>query len=243
MQDPTPVEETSAGPFSRVIVYADEAALSHALAAALVREVEQAIECGPRAVMLSGGSTPLAAYKQLANVSWSAKPAPLFGFLSDERYVPTDDPDFNFSYAEPFLRTVNSEPGAHLALDPTIAPEEAARVYGNQVGALIERAAFDQGFLGMGADGHTAGLFTSTQFETPAASGAVSLHRPDDRVGITLSADLIVRARNLAFVVGGQGKRRRLREICQDPSSAVAGLMAIKHGKAELWTDSAAWSG
>ena len=137
MRPPVPIHEVKARPFASVRVYADETALTQALAHALWHEVTLAREGGPRAVMLSGGSTPLNAYALLASQQRKLGTAPLHGFLSDERYVPVTDPGYNYAYAHPFLASINPSPTAHLAVDPSIPLQDAATRYGNSVNQLL----------------------------------------------------------------------------------------------------------
>src|SRR5260221_839954 len=124
---------------------------------------------GAFAVSLSGGSTPQRLYQCLAEPPIAAR-FPwnrVHWFWGDERFVPHDHPDSNYSMARDAFLSHLPVPENNIHSVPTegLSPEHAAatyettlkRVYGSD-GLSPNRSLFDVTLLGIGEDGHTASL-------------------------------------------------------------------------------------
>ena len=100
-----------------------------ALLDALAGRLEAALtETGPRAIMLSGGSTPMPAYRALA--ARAVKPAPeLYIFFSDDRYVPSTSEASNFYQSRPLLDALALPPEQVLRVRTELPLDEAAQDY------------------------------------------------------------------------------------------------------------------
>src|ERR1035437_6142008 len=131
----------------------------------------------PHAVLLPGGRTPRGAYQQIAQ-----NPFPVDGntriLLSDERLVPIRSPESNYGQLRPMFKALHL-PATHiLRVDtrPTLAL--AARQYARNLRAFFERKGqITLGVLGLGADGHTASLFSMQDVERGRGAYAEAVPR------------------------------------------------------------------
>lgn len=176
---------------------------------------------GRFAVALSGGSTPSAIYRGLAQaeernkVDWKH----VWLFWSDERCVPKDHPDSNYRMA--------MESGlGHLPILPeNIFPmpsegnlDNDAKEYENLILSKLGSAGFDLVMLGMGDDGHTASLFPKTHGLHPTERLVISNFLPEKQIWrMTLTFDCINAARNIEVYVFGAGKAKMVKRIFTEP--------------------------
>jgi 6-phosphogluconolactonase/glucosamine-6-phosphate isomerase/deaminase len=124
-------------------------------------EISDRTAAVPYVVMLAGGSTPLAVYRRIADHVPSRVHPAIHLMLSDDRYVPADDDRSNFGHVRPLARALRLPEERLLHVDATRPLPEAVAGYGADIVALRRRdAIFALGILGIGADGHTASLFT-----------------------------------------------------------------------------------
>jgi 6-phosphogluconolactonase len=205
-----------------------------ALDAALGERLGQAIAAnGASAIMLSGGTTPLPAYRALAR-----GPLPhdrLHVLFSDERYVPCDSEASNYHQARPLLEAL-ALPGASVVRVRTELPlAEAARDYERQLAALLNSGVrIGLGLLGLGADGHTASLFGAEDLERARGHLAIAVHRPDGMSAVSVTPDLLSHVEEPLFVVAGSGKHEAIQALAGDENltarRAVQGCPQV-----ELW--------
>jgi 6-phosphogluconolactonase len=190
-----------------------------ALDAALAQRLGQAISAnGASAIMLSGGTTPLPAYRALAR-----GPLPhdrLHILFCDERYVPSDSDASNYYQSRPLLDALALPPAAILRVRTELPLEEAAADYERQLAALLDSGAkVGLGLLGLGADGHTASLFGAPDLERARGRLAIPVHRPDGMSAVSVTPDFLTRVAEPVFVVAGNGKQDALRALTtQDPN-------------------------
>jgi 6-phosphogluconolactonase len=221
----------------------DAAALRAALVQRLGAAIPARADASPCAVMLSGGSTPLPAYRALASrVLGDASACRVF--LSDERYMPSDAEGSNFRAAKPLLDALRAA-GAEVLRVPTELPlQQAASQYESALAALLDGGTILRlGVLGLGADGHTASLFTARDLEAGSGRLAIAVHRPDARDGISVTPALLRAFDDLVFVVEGEAKRDALAELLR-PDGAVTAARAVAGCRSvEAWADAAAARG
>jgi 6-phosphogluconolactonase len=196
-----------------------------------------ATEEEPYAVMLSGGSTPAALYRRIAESDVHAGSG-LYLLLSDERLVPEGSPDANRSIVEPMAEAIGLPKERLILVDHALPAEKAASGYNEKLTELnakgISRRA---AILGIGADGHTASLFSVDAASTAHTTLAepVAEHAGFERV--TSTPEEILTYRRVIFFAAGEKKREILRELYREPMAYPAGVIASRHGHAELWTD------
>jgi len=218
--------------------FASRAALESALEERLARFIAAP---GAGALMLSGGTTPLPAYRALASRARLPRNPQLHVLFSDDRYVPADSPASNYRQIEPLLAALALPPAAVLRVRTELPLEEAARDYERQLAGLGKSAVpIGLGLLGLGADGHTASLFGPADLERSRGHLALAVNRPDGLSAVSVTPELLGQVGEPLFVVAGADKRDAARALlAQDPRltawRAVAGCARV-----ELWVDEAA---
>ncbi len=206
-----------------------------ALDAGLAQRLGQAISAnGASAIMLSGGTTPLPAYRALAR-----GPLPhdrLHILFSDERYVPSDSDASNYHQSRPLLDAL-ALPAAAVARVRTELPlDEAARDYERQLAALLDSGVrVGLGLLGLGADGHTASLFGAADLERARGRLAIAVHRPDGMSAVSVTPDLLARVEEPVFVVAGSGKHDALQALTAQDRNLTAWRAVQGCPRVQLW--------
>jgi 6-phosphogluconolactonase len=184
----------------RVEVVADAAALAEAAARHAVADLEAAVEAhGSATWVLTGGTTPAAAYRRLAardlrtGVEWDR----IRVGMGDERRVPVDHPDSNWGQAAAALLDHVPVPDHHLLRPRGELPaEHAADDYEAALRKLPEAPGggprLELLWLGVGEDGHCLSLFPGRREVEVADRLVVAVHHaprpPPDRVSLTLAA-------------------------------------------------------
>lgn len=194
---------------------------------------------GRLAAALSGGTTPISFYKQLAapgrDLPWERTHI----FLTDERCVPFDHQDSNYGMINAnLLRHVPIPPGNIHAVQTGLEPPAAAAGYETELRAFFglkhgEFPDFDLILLGLGEDGHTASLFPGDAVlaENRRLAAAVARTAPDhDRVTLTLP---VIRAAGVVvFLVAGANKAAALKSLIETlEEEAPAALARSSRGK------------
>ncbi len=181
-------------------------------------------------LMLSGGSTPYVIYNQLS-------PCPVHPnrnlFLSDERMVPFNAVKNNAHNLMPMLQALKCE-DRFIRVNTGLPIEEAATGFADELDALDR---IDLGFLGMGTDGHTAGLFTPQQASQKTGSPTLHTNRPDGMQGVSVTPALLRRVERLILLVTGESKRTIIKTLLNEPETIPAGIALADHPQVELWTD------
>jgi 6-phosphogluconolactonase len=217
----------------------DQAALTQALAARLERVVSAA--AGPRALMLSGGQTPLPAYRALA-----ARRPPVGEGLaivySDDRYVPADSPGSNFYHKRALVEALALPEERVLRVHTELPLAQAAADYDARLGELAQhRVPIVLGLLGLGADGHTASLFNAQDLARAEGQRAIAVHRPDGRDAVSVTPTVLAGVRELVFVVVGAEKRAALAAFLSDSALSTARQAVRGAASLEVWCDLEAW--
>lgn len=213
-------------------VFGSRAALDAALAERLGRALGAV---GASAVMLAGGTTPLPAYRALA--AQPVKPDDrLHVLFTDERYVPADSAASNYCQARELLAALALPPQSLLRVRTELPLQEAAADYERSLMALLGSGVrIGLGLLGLGAEGHTASLFSPQDLERARGRYAVAVQRPDGRAAVSVTPELLATVREPLFVVAGAGKEDavralRARDLRLLAWRAVQGCAAV-----ELW--------
>jgi 6-phosphogluconolactonase len=212
--------------------FSSRAALDAALAARLGAAIAAP---GPRAVMLSGGHTPLPAYRALASRP-PAHDERLYILFSDERYVPGDSEASNYHQARTLLDALVLPPERLLRVRTELPLEQAAEDYERRLAALLESgASICLGLLGLGADGHTASLFSAADLARARAHLAIAVHRPDGMSAVSVTPQLLSQVGALLFVVAGEDKHDALRALEASDPNLTAWLAVQQCPAVELW--------
>lgn len=207
-----------------------------ALDAALAERLARAIAAtGPSAIMLSGGSTPLPAYRAL-----SSRPLPhddrLRIVFSDDRYVPADSQASNYHQSRPLLDALALPAEAVVRVRTELPLEEAAREYAQALAALLASGArVGLGLLGLGADGHTASLFSAADLERSRGRLAIAVHRPDGMSAVSVTPEFLARVSEPVFVVARGGKHDALQALVAQAPDLTAWRAVQGCASVELW--------
>lgn len=203
-------------------VVPDATALAAEGADRWVKLAEQAIaERGRFSVALSGGHTPEAMFKLLAQDPYRSQVAweNVEIFFGDERCVPPDSPESNHRMASESLLRKVPIPGDNIyRIRGEIDPSDAAIEYGQMLKEKFGDGGLDLIYLGMGPDGHTASLFPGTEALAETKHRCVANFVPKlNAWRVTMSAPFINRARNVIFLVAGADKAERVAEVLEGP--------------------------
>jgi 6-phosphogluconolactonase len=200
----------------RVQVVEGPGELAEAAARAVLADLEAAVEAhGTATWVLTGGSTPAAAYRRLAahdlraGVEWDRVRVA----MGDERCVPPDHPDSNWGQAAAALLDHVPVPAHHL-LRPKgeLGAEPAADAYQATLAALPAAPGgaprLEVVWLGVGEDGHCLSLFPGRPEVEVGDRLVVPVHDspkpPPDRVSLTLAA--LAGTERLLVLAAGAGK-------------------------------------
>lgn len=234
---------------TQVTVFPSAVALAEGVAGLFAERAAEAVEeRGRFRVALSGGTTPLAAYRRLAASPWSdlVPWGSVEVFFGDERCVSECDGARNDAAAREALLLHVPVPPENVHPVPSLAPDAAARyeaLLRERLGAPAPAVpVLDLVLLGLGEDGHTASLF-------PGHPGAAETGRlvvrvdgapkpPPSRVTFTLP--LLNAARAVAFVVSGGGKREALARVLSGDGSLPAACVDPPVGERLFYLDRAA---
>jgi 6-phosphogluconolactonase len=186
--------------------------------------VESALDArGEALIAVPGGKTPIPIYAKLAAAKLNWKKVTIIP--TDERLVPLTDEKSNVrAIAQAFLPT-----GARVF--PIGSDIGDYKLAGNSANAKLADLKFplDLAWLGMGADGHTASLFTGPDLEealdAPKGRHAVGVmpdplpaDAPVARISLTRSA--ILSARTVLITITGEEKKELLEQAIADGHSS-----------------------
>jgi 6-phosphogluconolactonase len=235
----------------------DPTALARRAAFHLVEMVSEAAEASGRArIAVSGGSTPKAAFQLVADpnqpfrkrMPWES----LELFWVDERTVPPDHPESNYRMTKEALLDHVPLPQAQVhRMEGELEPEAAAARYESVLRNTFrlegaEAPRFDLISLGMGDDGHTASLFPHTEAIHEMGRLVTANRVPQkDTWRITLTWPVINHARSVFFLIAGEDKAERVREVFtgpRDPERLPSQLIWPSSGILTLFLDKAAAS-
>lgn len=188
-------------------VYEDIETIAKAAAQYAAEVLKDSIaDTGQATWVLAGGSTPMAAYRQIVDeystaLDWSKVRL----VIGDERCVSFDHPDSNWGQIMAILDTLDV-PQGNLVTPTHITDSKTAAVeYEERIETIPE---FDLVWLGMGEDGHTLSLFpghdTDMRSERLVIPVLDSPKAPSERISLTLKA--LKRARHCYILASGAGK-------------------------------------
>lgn len=172
------------------------------------------------AVALSGGSTPKSLFVYWAqnhreDIPWRD----IRFFWGDERCVPPADVQSNYKMAKDSLLDFVPVPKENIfRIEGENNPLEEAKRYAcvlkNELEIENNLPVFDLIMLGMGDDGHTASIFPHEidLWDSPDWC-VVATHPESGQKRVSLSGSVINNARNVAFLVTGSSKAKKIEEI------------------------------
>lgn len=214
---------------------------------ALADRLEQAIRAtagqaaGHRSViMLSGGHTPIPAYREVA------RRRPPHGdkltiIYSDERYVPADSDASNYHATRSLIDALGLPESQVLRVRTELPLEEAASDYESLLRTLLASGAgIGLALLGIGPDGHTASLFRPEHLQQSRGHLAIAVQRPDGMQGISVTPDFLANVAEPLFAVAGSGKHDAVTAFIDQDPNMVAARAVAGCARVELWVERAA---
>jgi 6-phosphogluconolactonase len=224
-------------------VYPDAAGAAEACARQIAGLLEPALHAAGQATMaVSGGKTPGLMLDHLARLPLEWKRIHLFWV--DERAVAPGHPDSNYSLADRRLLTPARVPKYNVhRIRAELGPREAARSYDDEIREFFgldrdELPHFDVLQCGVGADGHTASLFSGEPMIDDRSGLCAALYiEPLDQWRVTLLPGVLLAARNLLVLTTGPDKAEALRNVLHgayDPKAYPAQLLS-HHGRRSSW--------
>lgn len=223
------------------IIVPDSDKLSEKGAEMFFKSAKEAVhQKGFFAVAISGGSTPRAMHRILAQEPYLSK-TPWHRahiFWVDERMVPFDHPHSNFGTAQKdFIDQVPIPSDQVHPMPAMILSGTGATHYENELknffkGVDSNSPQFDLVTLGVGNDGHIASLFpgqnstASEHWVLSVKGGNPNVHR------MTLTYVILNNAKRILFVVSGKGKAKIVKKLFENrrsllPASRIKPLNGI----------------
>ncbi len=224
-------------------VVADADALTTALVARVVAACHHAVATHGRFVIaLAGGTTPLAAYRRLAerrDLPWER----VLVTWGDERVVARDHAERNERATRQALLDHVPIPPEHVLGWPDGDDAEAiAAAHAERLRRYVgDPPRFDLVLLGLGSDAHTASLFPGTG--AVHAEGLTTVVRTAEHgTRLSLTADALGNADEVLVVVAGADKRPALRRTLRgdEPADALPLTALRPRGRFTLLADAAA---
>ncbi len=225
--------------------------LAPVAAAWLARQIGQAQAArGVAHIALSGGSTPRALFRLLAEPAWQPRIdwARTHVWWVDERCVPPDHHDSNYGAAYTLLFQHLAVTQLHR-IHGDLPPDAAADRYEEALRHVFRlgpraRPRFDFMLMGMGADGHTASLFPgSAALAERRRLATVGAAPNPPRQRVTLTLPVLNRAAFSLFLVAGADKGAALAQIfgpASDRDPLPAALVQPTRGRLLWLIDTAA---
>lgn len=153
---------------------------------------------------LAGGRTPEPVYRALARIPLRGQRVELW--LGDERQVDAGSPDRNGGLILRAFRDCLWDPAPDFLLWPEGPAAEACGAVEARLAGLDEPF-FDLSFLGVGEDGHTAGIFPGGPEAEEETRLAVPSRAPaEPRARMTLSPRALASTRKLLYLLRGPAK-------------------------------------
>jgi 6-phosphogluconolactonase len=236
-------------------VFKNAEQLSHALAEWITSLIEETLSRHEQfSLVLSGGSTPKRLHILLASspfkdrIDWKK----IHIFFGDERAVPLDDERNNARMAfDTLLNKVAVPPEQIHIMDTDLSPEAAAMEYEEELCEyfgtdILPPRTFDLVLLGMGDDGHTLSLFPGTPIIYEEKSWVSSFFlKSQNMYRITLTKNIINRAKHIVFMISGKEKANALHEVLEgvrNPDLYPAQVILPTSGELHFFMDEAAAS-
>ena len=212
----------------KISVFDTPEQLAFAAAERFVECAEEALRESDRfCVVLAGGNTPRRVYQLLATEPFNSRLdwSKVHLFFGDERAVPSHHPDSNYAMVYETLISKIAIPARNVHRIPGEGDvNENARQYENHLRSFFNGQSwprFDLVLLGMGEDGHTASLFPNSAALNEHSRWVVATRNEQsgqDR--ITLTVPVFNHARRVMFLVVGDKKAQRLKEVLRPQSAS-----------------------
>ncbi len=199
-------------------------AVARRAAAVIAADAREAVsKRGIFTIAVSGGKTPWAMLRDLANeqVPWDK----VHIFQIDERIAPAGDPDRNLTHLrESLLSHAPLRPDQIHAMPVEGDPQQGANEYAKTLQQFCGNpAVLDLAHLGMGPDGHTASLIPNDPVLAVTDRDVALTGVYQGRKRMTLTYPAINRARKILWLITGAEKVPMLRRLQDGDESIPSG--------------------
>jgi 6-phosphogluconolactonase len=201
-------------------IYPDKDSMVAAFVCEFQRFLEEVSGVGkPVHIALSGGSTPLAIFRQLAEETRREEWSDVHLYWGDERCVPPEHPESNYGTAFQALLEPLELPRkqVHQIMgeeDPELEADRYGQLLMDRLPVVDGFPVFDWVWLGLGSDGHTASIFPAQialwKSEAPCV---VATHPESGQTRISITGGVINAARRISFIATGKEKAPVIKEI------------------------------
>jgi 6-phosphogluconolactonase len=174
---------------------------------------------GTMHIALSGGSTPLDIFKQLALQTRREDWKNVHLYWGDERCVPPEHQDSNYGHArEALLKPLGLSQDQIHRIRGEENPEDEKERYGELLRRNLAQKngfpVFDWIWLGLGADGHTVSIFPhEIELWTSGSPCIVGHHPLTNQARVSLSGGVLNAGRRVTFITSGEEKANVIHEI------------------------------
>jgi len=227
----------------------DTEALGTTAATVIIHSIRETLEVKDFfTLVLSGGSTPRSTFALLASdnsfrarIPWDR----IHFFWGDERHVPPDHEESNYRMANEVMLSRVPVPEKNIHRIKSEIPDagNAATQYEEEILEFFklkrgQLPLFDCVLLGMGTDGHTASLFPGSEaLHEESRLVVATWEEPFQTHRITLTLPVLNNAGFIMFIVSGNEKAERLKEVIESKKQSTrlpAQLIKPNHGRL-LW--------
>ena len=201
---------------------------------------------GRFSIALSGGTSPKKLYELLASAAYGYKVdwTKVSFFFGDERNVPDTDKDSNALMAKIALfDPLNIHPTQIFKVNTELPPADAAKAYANSINQFFshQQVVFDLVLLGLGDNSHTASLFPHTPILHDDTVSVKDVWLEDQQVyRISFTAPMINQAKQIAFLVYGEGKAGAVHHVLKDATNIDEYPAQLIRKEADWFLDKAA---
>jgi 6-phosphogluconolactonase len=190
---------------------------------------------GSGVVVLTGGGAAQRVYSEAVHFGPDLGDVNIF--FSDERCVPPSHAASNFRMVDETLLS-QVPAGAVHRMRGEEDPEAAAAAY-DEVAAEALASGIDVAVLGLGSDGHIAGLFPHGAALEPGDRLCLAVRRPDGLDGLTLTPPVLTAARHVLVIAFGSAKADAVRRVVagDEPAEECPGRVLADHPRADVLID------
>jgi 6-phosphogluconolactonase len=194
-------------------------------------------------VAISGGQSPVLFFETLAKKVEADLWEKTHVFFVDERFVPLNDEKSNF-----FLFHSKISSRLKTNIYPFFKEEDiqlCLRSYEKKIRDTFDRREifFDLLFLGIGADGHTASLFSKKDLNIGERLLVIVKNDGESFFRMSFSLKLINQSKKIVFLVSGEEKAQIVKRILEVPSKDIpASQVRSKEGETLFLLDKEAGS-
>lgn len=178
-------------------------------------------------IALSGGSTPKSLFDYWAQLQEDEIDWKKFRFFwGDERCVPPSEDESNYKMTKEHLFDFIPVPDENIFRiygeeDPVSEAERYSELLNEELETANGIPSFDILMLGMGDDGHTASIFPHEIIFWHSPHNCITANHPvSGQQRVSLSGKVINAAGHVFFLVTGENKADKVKEIIEQPDDS-----------------------